>query len=50
MPSVVILPEPKWRNVTPLEIPLGYPQITREFALSLSPLSVGLASATYLAF
>jgi len=50
MLSVVILPEPKWYNVTPLEILSGYPQITREFILSLSPLSVGLASAIYLAF
>jgi hypothetical protein len=23
-PSAVILPEPKWRNATSLEIPLGY--------------------------
>jgi len=50
MPSVVISPEPKWHNTTYLEIPLGYPQITREFTPSSSPLSVGSASATYLAF
>ena len=50
MPSVVISPEPKWRNATPSEIPSGYPQITREFAPSSSPLSVGSASATYPAF
>jgi len=50
MPSVVILPKPKWHNITLLEIPSGYLQITREFTLSLSPLSVGSASAIYLAF
>ena len=50
MPSVVILPKPKWHNITPSEIPSEYPQITREFTLSLSPLSIGLASATYPAF
>ena len=50
MPSAVILPKLKWRNATPLEIPLEYPQITKGFATSLSPLSIGSASATYLAF
>ena len=50
MLSAVILPKPKWYNATHLEIPSGYPQITKEFTLSLSPLSVGLALATYPAF
>ena len=48
--SAVVSPEPKWSNATPLEILSEYPQITKEFVPSSSPLSVGLASATYLAF
>jgi len=50
MLNTVVSPELKWSNATPLEIPSGYPQITKEFVLSLFPLSVGSASATYLAF
>jgi len=50
MLSAVISLELKWSNATPLEILSKYPQITKEFALSSSPLSVGLASVTYLAF